>query len=51
MPSTIPNDPSLILGNIVPQEKLDNIAKISELQAPADAAQDSMNSFISLRDT
>lgn len=49
MPSTIPYDPSLILGNIVQQEKLDNIVKISALQAPADTAQANLNSFISLK--
>jgi hypothetical protein len=49
MPSTIPYDPSLILGNIVQQSKLDNIVKISSLQAPADAAQTNMNSLITLK--
>jgi hypothetical protein len=49
MPSTIPYDPSLVLGNIVPQAKLDNVLKIAELQAPADAAQDTLNSFITLK--
>jgi len=49
MPSTIPYDPSLILGNIVSQEKLDNVLQISALQAPADAAQSNMNSLISLK--
>lgn len=28
MPSTIPYDPSLTLGSIVPQDKLDNIINI-----------------------
>jgi len=49
MPSTIPYDPSLILGNIVQQDKLNNIVKISGLQAPADAAQTNMNSLITLK--
>ena len=49
MPSTIPYDPSLILGNIVSQERLDNLTKISGLQAPADAAEDNLNSLISLK--
>lgn len=49
MPSTIPYDPSLVLGNIVTQEKLDIVTKISSLQAPADAAEDTLNSFISLK--
>lgn len=49
MPSSIPYDPSLILGNIVSQDKLDNIIAISKLQAPVDALQVQLNSFISLR--
>ena len=39
MPSTIPYDPSLILGNVVHPLRLANIEKISQLQAPADAAE------------
>jgi hypothetical protein len=49
MPSTIPYDPSLVLGNIVEKEKLDNVVKIAELQAPADAAQTDLNSLITLK--
>jgi hypothetical protein len=49
MPSTIPYDPSLVLGNIVQQDKLDNIIKISDLQGPADAAQTNLNSMITLK--
>lgn len=49
MPSTIPYDPALTLGNVVPQDKLDNILKIAELQAPADAAQADLNATISLK--
>ncbi|WP_062061682.1 hypothetical protein [Aquimarina longa] len=49
MPSSIPYDPSLVLGNIVVQEKLDNTVKISKLQAPADAAEAELNSLISLK--
>ncbi len=49
MPSTIPYDPSLVLGNIVSQERLDNLVKISDLQAPADAAEDELNSLISVK--
>ncbi|MCE3227020.1 MAG: hypothetical protein K0S32_1571 [Bacteroidetes bacterium] len=49
MPSTIPYDPSLVLGNIVPQAKLDNIVKIGALQAPSDAAQTNLNSLITLK--
>jgi hypothetical protein len=49
MPSTIPYDPSLVLGNIVEKEKLDITVKIAELQAPADAAQTDLNSLITLK--
>ena len=49
MPSTIPYDPSLTLGSIVPQEKLDNIINIGKLQAPADAAEADLNSLITLK--
>ena len=43
MPSTIPYDPSLVLGNIVSQAKLDNLVAISAAQAPADAAEDTLH--------
>jgi hypothetical protein len=49
MPSTIPYDSSLVLGNIVDKRKLDIVVKIAELQAPADAAQSDLNSLISLK--
>lgn len=49
MPSTIPYDPSLILGNIVHPSRLVNIEKIAALQAPVDAAEADMNSLISLK--
>lgn len=49
MPSTIPYDPSLVLGNIVTQDKLDNLVAISAAQAPADAAEDTLNSLIALK--
>jgi hypothetical protein len=49
MPSTIPYDPSLVIGNIVSQAKLDNLSQISALLAPVDAAEDTMNSFISMK--
>lgn len=49
MPSTIPYDPSLVLGNLVNQTKLDNLIQISKLQAPADSAEDELNSFIALK--
>ena len=49
MPSTIPYDPSLTLGSIVPQDKLDNILQIAKLQAPADAAEANLNALITLK--
>jgi len=49
MPSTIPYDPSLVLGNIVTKEKLDIVTAIASAQAPADAAEDALNSLISLK--
>ena len=49
MPSSIPYDPSLILGNIITREKLENIEKISDLNAPADAAETNLNSLITLK--
>ncbi|WCT14413.1 hypothetical protein [Mucilaginibacter jinjuensis] len=49
MPSTIPYDPSLVLGNLVSQEALDNLTAISAIQAPIDAAEDTMNSYIEMK--
>jgi hypothetical protein len=49
MPSVIPYDPSLVLGNLVSQAKLDNLTQISSIQAPIDAAEDTMNSYISMK--
>jgi hypothetical protein len=49
MPSTIPYDPALTLGSIVPQDKLDNIIQMAALQAPADAAQATLNAAIALK--
>lgn len=49
MPSVIPYDSSLVLGNIVSPEKLLHLERISQIQAPADRAEDELNSLISLR--
>ncbi len=49
MPSVIPYDPSLVLGNIVSEAKLDVLNQISALQAPVDVAEDTLNSFISMK--
>lgn len=44
MPTSIPYDPSLVLGNILEKEKLDVLEKVSALQTPIDAAQEALNS-------
>jgi hypothetical protein len=49
MPSTIPYDPSLVLGNIVCKERLDNLVALAQIQAPADAAEDKLNGLISTK--
>jgi hypothetical protein len=49
MPSTIPYDPSLVLGNLVNQEMLDNLEAIAALQGPIDAAEDNLNSLIAMK--
>lgn len=49
MPSVIPYDPSIVLGNIVDSDKLDRIEQIAKLQAPVDSAEESLNSLIALR--
>lgn len=49
MPSTIPYDPTLALGNLVTQERLDILAQIAAKQSPADDAEDHLNDLITLR--
>jgi hypothetical protein len=49
MSTTIPYDPSLDLGNIVPPEHLEVLEKISTLQTPIDEAQNELNSLILLK--
>lgn len=49
MPSTIPYNPSLALGNIVHHEKLAVLQSISDAQAPVDAAEDELNGLLALR--
>lgn len=49
MPSTIPYDPSLVLGGLVTQDKLNVLEQIAAKQAPADAAEDALNNLITLR--
>jgi len=43
MPSPIPYDPKLALGNIVDPKALANIEKIGSLQGPIDAAENELN--------
>jgi len=49
MPSTIPYDPSLALGAVVDPAAFVTLTQISELDAAIDAAQDTLNSFISMK--
>src|SRR5262249_9651940 len=49
MPTTIPYDPSLVLGSIVHAEVLENLEEIAAAQAPIDAAQDALSSLITIR--
>lgn len=49
MPSIIPYNPSLVLGNLVSQDALQIIEQIATNDAAADAAEDNLNSMISLK--
>jgi len=49
MPSTIPYDPSLALGNLIEPTVLDNLIAIAALQEPVDAAQETLNSYIAMK--
>ena len=49
MPSTIPYDPTLILGQIISKDKLSNIEAIAAAQAPSDAAKLNLNAQESLK--
>ncbi len=49
MPTTIPYDPSLVLGNIIPTGTLGILEAISGMQADIDAAEDNLNSLISVK--
>lgn len=49
MPSVIPYDPSLALGNLVTEAKLAVLDKIAAIQSKADSAEDKLNNLISLR--
>ena len=49
MPTSIPYSPSLVLGAIVDPAAIDNLLAMSAVQTPIDAAQETLNSFISMR--
>jgi hypothetical protein len=49
VPTSIPYDPSLVLGNLVDPSTMDRLNQIAVLQAPIDAAQDTLNSFITMK--
>ncbi|KAK6505009.1 hypothetical protein TWF481_006941 [Arthrobotrys musiformis] len=49
MPSTIPYDPSLVLGQVVDQGALGIVKQIADQQGPVDAAQAQLNSAIASR--
>ncbi|SIT38176.1 hypothetical protein BN2475_140049 [Paraburkholderia ribeironis] len=49
MPSAIPYDPALALGNLVSLERLEVLEQIAAAHAPADAAEDTLNSLISAK--
>ncbi len=51
MPSTIPYDPSLALGNIVDQKSLKILEQISPKQAPIDAAEETLNQYIMTKES
>ncbi|KAL7893386.1 hypothetical protein HDV63DRAFT_387887 [Trichoderma sp. SZMC 28014] len=46
MPSSIPYDPSLVMGQIVTKEALQNVEEMAQFAAPADAAQDKYNGLL-----
>ena len=49
MSTTIPYSPSLVLGSIVEPAAMENLLAISAAQTPIDAAQETLNSFISMK--
>lgn len=46
MPSTIPYDPSLILGNVISQDTLQVVEDIAKAQAKVDAAEENLNALL-----
>jgi hypothetical protein len=49
MPSTIPYDPSLVLGAVIRKETLENIEKIAKIQATPDAAKEHLSSLVTAK--
>jgi hypothetical protein len=49
MPSSIPYDPSLVLANVVDNKAIKVVTAIAQAQAPADAAEETLNSLIASR--
>lgn len=49
MSTSIPFHPSLVLGGIIPEDRLNCLLEISKLQAPIDAASNDLNADIQLR--
>lgn len=49
MPTTIPYNPSLVLGNIVNDKALETLLQISSIQAGVDAAEDHYNALLTAR--
>ena len=46
MPSSIPFDSSLVLGEIIKKDRIEALMKISAAQAPIDAAQEKLNNYL-----
>ncbi|QHE76532.1 hypothetical protein [Hydrogenophaga sp. PBL-H3] len=49
MSTTIPYSPSLVLGSIIEPAAMENLLAVSAAQTPIDAAQETLNSFISMK--
>ncbi len=46
LPSSIPYDPSLVLGSVVTYEKLQALVNLANAQSPASGAQDDLNDAV-----
>ena len=46
MPTSIPYDPRLILGNLIHPDDIQKLIKVSEIEAPVNKAQDDLNNSI-----